>query len=428
MTKIIKKIMVITSFLVVSTISLGEEPKLGFMNNLKELKEISDVMDIIQDNFVGGEDEVTKTKLMQGALKGMIESLDDPHSNYFSEKGMDDLQGKIKGEYSGVGMIIRKGANEAVTVELLIEGTPSFNAGIRPNDKILYIEDKNTYDLELEEASRLLRGEAGTKVKLKIYRPSEKKETDITLTRADIKLESVSSKMLDNKIGYIKLTQFGEDVDVQIRERLEKLQKEGMEGLIFDLRNNPGGIIGQAISIGSMFIDEGVIVSERAKKGVDKINYRTGKYYGDFPLVILINEGSASASEIVSGAIRDHKRGILVGEKSYGKGSVQVLLPLPDKDGIKLTIAKYFTPNGEDIHGKGITPDIVIEEKDDYLFYDGLITNVDEKVQEENKEKLLETVVGEEKAKELIKREDIQLKKAEEVILEEIKKRKNNDK
>lgn len=420
----LKKLLVIISVVSISTNILANEEKIGFMNNIKQLKEISDVMDIIQENFVGDK-KIDKTTLMQGALKGMIDSLEDPHSNYFSKKGMEDLEGKMKGEYSGVGMIIRKGANEPVTVELLIEGSPAFNAGIRPNDKILYIEDKSTYDIELEEASRLLKGKSGTKVKLKLYRESEKKEREITLTRADIKLENVRSKMLDGNVGYIKLTQFAEDVDLEVKRELEKLLSQGMEGLILDLRNNPGGIIGQAIKISSMFIEEGVIVSERPKKGKEIFSYREGKYYGDFPLVILINEGSASASEIVSGAIRDYKRGLLIGEKSFGKGSVQVVLPLPDEDGIKLTIAKYYTPKGENIHGKGINPDIVVEEDEDYLFYDGFITNVNDKDQEASKEKLLTSVVGKEKAEKLIKKEDKQLKTAEAAVISMIKERKN---
>ncbi|MCI6152992.1 MAG: S41 family peptidase [Fusobacterium perfoetens] len=420
----LKKLLIILSITSISTNILANEEKIGFMNNIKQLKEISDVMDIIQENFVGDK-KIDKTILMQGALKGMIDSLEDPHSNYFSKKGMEDLEGKMKGEYSGVGMIIRKGANEPVTVELLIEGSPAFNAGIRPNDKILYIEDKSTYDIELEEASRLLKGKSGTKVKLKLYRESEKKEREITLTRADIKLENVRSKMLDGNVGYIKLTQFAEDVDLEVKRELEKLLSQGMEGLILDLRNNPGGIIGQAIKISSMFIEEGVIVSERPKKGKEIFSYREGKYYGDFPLVILINEGSASASEIVSGAIRDYKRGLLIGEKSFGKGSVQVVLPLPDEDGIKLTIAKYYTPKGENIHGKGINPDIVVEEDEDYLFYDGFITNVNDKDQEASKEKLLTSVVGKEKAEKLIKKEDKQLKTAEAAVISMIKERKN---
>ncbi|MFR3298907.1 MAG: S41 family peptidase [Fusobacterium sp.] len=399
-----------------------KEVKTGFMSNVRELKEISDIMDIIQENFVGDK-KLDKTILMQGAVKGMIETLDDPHSNYFSKEGMEDLEGKIKGEYSGVGMIIRKSSGEPVMVELLIEGTPAFRAGIRPKDKLISIDGNQTYNMDLEEASKLLKGKSGTTVKVQIYKESEKKTKDIVLKRETIKLENVSSKMLNNKVGYIKLTQFGDDVDVQVAKSLEKLQADGMRGLIFDLRNNPGGRIDQAIKIGSMFIKEGVIVSERTKDGKETINMREGKYYGDFPLVILINEGSASASEIVAGAVRDYKRGLLVGEKSFGKGSVQVLLPLPDGDGIKLTIAKYYTPKGENIHGKGINPDIVIEEDEDYLFYDGLVTNIDEKEQAESKKRILNDVVGKEEAEKLAKRQDKQLQQAEAAIDSMLKER-----
>jgi len=418
------KKLVIVLFMTLLTVNISAKEKTGFMSNIKQLKEISDIMDIVQENFVGDK-EIDKEILMQGALRGMIESLEDAHSNYFSKDGMEDLENQINGEYTGVGMIIRKYSNEPVTVELLIEGTPAFKAGIRPNDKIMKIDGESTYNMELEDASKKLKGKVGTNVKLMIYREKEKKEKEVVLKRANIKLENVKSKMLDNKIGYIKLTQFGTDVDLQVAKSLEKLQESGMEGLIFDLRNNPGGKIDQAIKIGSMFIKEGVIVSERPKKGKEMFSEREGKYYGDFPLIILINEGSASASEIVSGAVRDYKRGLLLGEKSYGKGSVQVLMPLPDGDGIKLTIAKYYTPNGENINGIGIEPDIKIEEKDDYLFYDGLITNINEKSQEKSKEKLLKSSVGEKEAKDLISREDKQLKAAEKQILKMIKDYKN---
>lgn len=417
------KIFVAAAVIALTPLSISakeKEVKTGFMNNVKELKEISDIMDIIQENFVGDK-KLDKTILMQGAVKGMMETLDDPHSNYFSKDGMEDLEGKIKGEYSGVGMIIRKSAGEPVMVELLIEGTPAFKAGIRPKDKLMAIDGKQTYNMDLEEASKMLKGKSGTKVKVQIYRETEKKSKEITLKRETIKLENVSSKMLPNKIGYIKLTQFGDDVDVQVAKSLEKLQSEGMKGLIFDLRNNPGGRIDQAVKIGSMFIPEGVIVSERPKNGLETFNMREGKYYGDFPLVVLINEGSASASEIVAGAVRDYKRGKLVGEKSFGKGSVQVLLPLPDGDGIKLTIAKYYTPKGENIHGKGITPDIVVEEDEDYLFYDGLVTNIDEKEQAESKKRILDDVVGKEKAETLVKKTDKQLQTAEAAIMSMLK-------
>ena len=273
------KIFVAAAVIALTPLSISakdKEVKTGFMNNVKELKEISDIMDIIQENFVGDK-KLDKTILMQGAVKGMMETLDDPHSNYFSKDGMEDLEGKIKGEYSGVGMIIRKSSGEPVMIELLIEGTPAFKAGIRPKDKLIAIDGKQTYNMDLEEASKMLKGKSGTSVKVQIYREADKKSRDITLKRETIKLENVSSKMLSNKIGYIKLTQFGDDVDVQVAKSLEKLQSEGMRGLIFDLRNNPGGRIDQAVKIGSMFIPEGVIVSERPKNGKETFNMREGK-------------------------------------------------------------------------------------------------------------------------------------------------------
>ena len=188
--------------------------------------------------------------------------------------------------------------------------------------------------------------------------------------------------------------------------------KKGAKGIIFDLRSNPGGSLGQAVKISSMFIPEGKIVSTKGKTGEEEIAYREGKYFGNFPLIVLINEGSASASEIVSGAIKDYKRGILIGEKSFGKGSVQTLLPLPDGDGIKLTIAKYYTPSGVSIHGKGINPDILVEEKDDFLFFDGFVTNVNEAETKESRNKIIKEVKGEEEAKKIISKGDIQLDKA----------------
>ena len=200
------KIFVAAAVIALTPLSISakeKEVKTGFMNNVKELKEISDIMDIIQENFVGDK-KLDKTILMQGAVKGMMETLGDPHSNYFSKDGMEDLEGKIKGEYSGVGMIIRKSAGEPVMVELLIEGTPAFKAGIRPKDKLMAIDGKQTYNMDLEEASKMLKGKSGTKVKVQIYRETEKKSKEITLKRETIKLENVSSKMLPNKIGYIK--------------------------------------------------------------------------------------------------------------------------------------------------------------------------------------------------------------------------------
>lgn len=384
----------------------------GFIANIKELKELSDIMNIIKENHVGAEKDPTNTTLMQGALKGMMESLDDPHSNYFTKEDLESFKEDIEGKYAGVGMVIQKKPDEPLVVVSPIEDTPAYLAGIRAKDKIIAIDGESTYKLTSEQSVKKLKGAAGTSVKLTVYREEAKETKDVELKRAIIQLKYVKSRMIGKDIGYLRLTQFGEDVYKDVRRDLEGLIKKGAKGIIFDLRSNPGGSLGQAVKISSMFIPEGKIVSTKGKTGEEEIAYREGKYFGNFPLIVLINEGSASASEIVSGAIKDYKRGILIGEKSFGKGSVQTLLPLPDGDGIKLTIAKYYTPSGVSIHGKGINPDILVEEKDDFLFFDGFVTNVNEVETKESRNKIIKEVKGEEEAKKIISKGDIQLDKA----------------
>lgn len=384
----------------------------GFIANIKELKELSDIMNIIKENHVGAEKDPTNTTLMQGALKGMMESLDDPHSNYFTKEDLESFKEDIEGKYTGVGMVIQKKPDEPLVVVSPIEDTPAYLAGIRAKDKIIAIDGESTYKLTSEQSVKKLKGAAGTSVKLTVYREEAKETKDVELKRAIIQLKYVKSRMIGKDIGYLRLTQFGEDVYKDVRRDLEGLIKKGAKGIIFDLRSNPGGSLGQAVKISSMFIPEGKIVSTKGKTGEEEIAYREGKYFGNFPLIVLINEGSASASEIVSGAIKDYKRGILIGEKSFGKGSVQTLLPLPDGDGIKLTIAKYYTPSGVSIHGKGINPDILVEEKDDFLFFDGFVTNVNEAETKESRNKIIKEVKGEEEAKKIISKGDIQLDKA----------------
>ena len=369
-------------------------------------------MNIIKENHVGAEKDPTNTTLMQGALKGMMESLDDPHSNYFTKEDLESFKEDIEGKYAGVGMVIQKKPDEPLVVVSPIEDTPAYLAGIRAKDKIIAIDGESTYKLTSEQSVKKLKGAAGTSVKLTVYREEAKETKDVELKRAIIQLKYVKSRMIGKDIGYLRLTQFGEDVYKDVRRDLEGLIKKGAKGIIFDLRSNPGGSLGQAVKISSMFIPEGKIVSTKGKTGEEEIAYREGKYFGNFPLIVLINEGSASASEIVSGAIKDYKRGILIGEKSFGKGSVQTLLPLPDGDGIKLTIAKYYTPSGVSIHGKGINPDILVEEKDDFLFFDGFVTNVNEAETKESRNKIIKEVKGEEEAKKIISKGDIQLDKA----------------
>lgn len=395
------------------TANKKSEESVGFLSNIRQLKELSDIMDVINQNYVGDK-EIDKKSLMQGALKGMIDSLGDPHSNYFTKDQLENFQEDIKGKYVGVGMVVQKRVNEPLVVVSPIEDGPGYKAGMKPKDKIIAIDGVSTYNLTSEEAVDKLKGKENTKVKVTVIRDGVKDPKDVEITRAVVELKYVKSKMIDenNKIGYLRLTQFGENVYPDVAKALENLQKQGMKALVFDLRSNPGGALDQAIKISSMFLEEGRVVSVKSKDGEEQISNREGKYYGDFPLVILINGGSASASEIVSGAIKDNKRGILVGEKSFGKGSVQTLVTLPDGDGIKLTIAKYYTPSGVCIHGVGIEPDVKVEEKNGYMLFDSVVTNIDEKGTKENKKELIKEVVGEKEANEFENHKDIQLETA----------------
>ncbi|MGF6906741.1 S41 family peptidase [Fusobacterium sp. PH5-44] len=397
------------------------EDSFGFLSNLRELKEISDIMDIISGNYVN-EKGIDRKKLMQGAIRGMMESLDDPHSNYFTMEELKDFQDDIKGKYVGVGMVIQKKKNEPLLVVSPIEDAPAYKVGIKPKDQIIAIDGESTYNMTSEESVKKLKGAPKTNVKVTVYREITKETKEITIERAEVVLKYVKHKMLEgnDKIGYLRLTQFGDNVYPDMAKALEDLQKQGMEGLVLDLRSNPGGALDQAIKISSMFIKEGRIVSTKTKTGQEEIHNREGKYYGDFPLAILINGGSASASEIVSGAIKDYKRGVLVGEKSFGKGSVQTLIPLPDGDGIKLTIAKYYTPNEISIHGTGIEPDVKVEEKEGYMLFEGVgsVINIDETTAKENRKELIKEIKGEEAAKEFDEHKDIQLDAA----VEEVKK------
>lgn len=404
------KVFVLLFSVVVFTncLSAGNEDKSGFLSNIRELKELSDIMDIINENYVG-EKKIDKKILMQGAVKGMIEALDDPHSNYFTQTELESFKEDIKGTYVGVGMVVQKKVNEPLTVVSPIEDGPAFKAGIKPKDKIVAIDGESTYKLTSEESVKKLKGDPDTKVVVTVYREATKENKDIEIERAVVELKYVKHRMIDENIGYLRLTQFGENVYPDVKNAMEDLQKQGMKALVFDLRSNPGGALDQSIKIASMFLKEGRVVSVKSKEGNEQVSDREGKYYGDFPLVILINGGSASASEIVSGAIKDNKRGILVGEKTFGKGSVQTLIPLPDGDGMKLTIAKYYTPSGVCIHGIGIEPDVKVEEKDGYMLFDSMVTNIDETETKENKKELIKEIKGEEAAKEYESHKDIQL-------------------
>ena len=432
LTKVINLIICLSfSILLFGSSSVNNtRPQTGFMLNINELKEISDVMDYITVRFVGtGKSitEVEKTKLMQGALKGMIDSLGDPHSTYFTKKEMETFMNDLNGTYGGVGMVVQKKKDEPLLVVSPVEDSPAYKAGIKPQDKILAIDDKTTYNMSTEESVNLLRGTPNTSVKVTVYRESTKETMDLSLIRSRIALKYVKHKMIENEdgIGYLRLTQFGDNIYDDMAKAMDEFTAKNIKGLILDLRGNPGGSLQQAIRVASMFIPEGKIVSTRSRDGKEEIGMRYGKYYGDMPLVVLIDQGSASASEIVAGAIKDHKRGILIGDKTFGKGSVQTLINLPNGDGIKLTIAKYYTPSDVCIHGIGIEPDIKIEDKNESFLLSsmGAITNIDEKKLQENRDKLLKEMNDEAKVKELMEHKDIQLERAVQEIKKEIENR-----
>lgn len=398
-----------------------DEVKLGFMANLKELSEISAIMDLVEENFVDSNPdkklEINKELLLEGALKGIIGELGDPHSTYFTKEEMQEFTEDIAGKFAGVGMQISKEKDDYLKVESPIEGTPAWKAGMKPLDKIIEIDGESTLSLSNNDCVKKLKGEPGTKVKIKVYRESTKETFDVELERAIIELKYVKHKMLDNKIGLVRLTQFGDGVSADVQKAIEDLQSQGMKGMVLDLRFNPGGSLTEAIRVASLFLKDGRVVSVKDKAGNEQIYNREGKYMGDFPLVVLINGGSASASEIVAGAIKDRERGILVGEKSYGKGSVQNLIPLPSGAGIKLTMALYYTPSGVSIHHVGITPDTVVAETDAFLFFDGFITNVDETTKKDQQKEMIDksSLTSEEKDK-LKNKEDTQLKTAEGIL------------
>lgn len=387
-------------------------------------KQISEIKYII-DNYFVSEEPVTNEKLIKGAIKGMVDSLGDQHTSYFTKEELDSFEEDISGEYAGVGMVVGK-KDKILSVVSPIEDTPAYKAGMRTNDYILEIDGKSTVDLSIEECVKLLKGKPNTTVKIVVAREGMKKPFDVVLTRAIIKLKYVKQKMVQGNIGYVRLTQFGEGVTADVRKAVDELVNSGAKGIILDLRNNPGGTLLDAVGISSIFIDgiknqegkmeKAVIVSTKDKKGkvevFRSIASENNKAYTDLPMIIMINEGSASASEIVSGAIKDHKRGILLGEKSYGKGSVQQMIPLKDGDGIKMTIAKYYTPSGVCIDHKGIEPDVKVEEEEDYALYEGMVTNVVEEKQEKSVTESAVTTAGAVEKDPKAKKDDKQLNTA----------------
>ncbi len=326
----------------------------------ESLEAFSNILSIVKKNYV--EDIETKN-LVNGAINGMLSSL-DPHSAYLTPELYKDLQSDTQGRFGGLGIEITvKGG--ILTVVSPIEDTPAAKAGIKPGDQIFKIEDEFTKDMSLVDAVKKMRGLKGTKINLTVRREGANDLLDFTLVRDVIRVQSVKSRALEPGYGYVRLAQFQERSDRDVQRALEKLaaEKGGMKGLVLDLRNNPGGLLTQAVRVSDMFLDSGLIVYTEGRIEAQKQKYFAQKdgTWMDFPMVVLVNGGSASASEIVAGALQDHSRAVVLGTKTFGKGSVQTILPLDDNSALRLTTARYFTPNGRSIQATGIVPDIIVE-------------------------------------------------------------------
>ena len=323
----------------------------------------SEVLDKINKEYV---DEVNQGKAMDAAINGVLQSL-DPYSAYMSPEMFNNMQTETTGEFGGLGIEV---GMEAGVVKVIspIDNTPASRAGIKAGDYIVKINETQVQGKSLTEAVELMRGPVGTDIEITVRRIGKKKAIIFNITREIIEIESVKSKILDDKIGYLRLTSFNENSSEQIKNKIKKIKKDKkIKGYILDLRNNPGGLLSQAIKISDFFLDYGEIVSTKSRKSSENRKWfsKKGDLIDGKTLIVLINYGSASASEIVAGALKEHKRAILIGENSYGKGSVQSIIPLKNKGAIRLTISKYYLPSGESISEVGVTPDIEIEEGSD---------------------------------------------------------------
>ena len=327
-----------------------------------DLQNFSKILNLVQQYYV---EPVDTKKLINGAIKGMLKEL-DPHTNYMPPDIFKDFESETAGEFGGLGIEISI-QNGVLTIISPIEDTPAWKAGIKAGDKVIAIDGNSTKGFTLVEASALLKGKMGDPIVLSVVREDSDKPLDIKIIRGQVKIKSVKATMLDDGYMYVKITSFIETTYSELEKVLAeyKTQNKGkMEGILIDLRKNPGGLLEQAIKVSDLFIKDGIIVSTIARDPKNKeVTYATKKApYADVPLVVLINEYSASASEIVSGALQDNKRALIVGERSFGKGSVQSVIKLGDGSGLKLTVARYYTPSGVSIQAEGIRPDIEIDD------------------------------------------------------------------
>lgn len=318
----------------------------------------------IKDYFLK---EVDEDKLIEGQLKGMFQALEDPYSIYMTKEEFKDFTEHTKGIYGGIGVIVTPGDDNLITVVAPIEDTPGERAGLKTGDKIIKVEGQEFTADNMDKAVKLMKGEPNTQVSITVLRKDKDGKNqyiDMDIVREEIRLVTVKSDVIEDSIGYMRITSFDELTYEDFKKDLNKLMDQNISGLILDLRYNPGGLLDVCVDIADEFLDEGVVVYTETRNG-ERFYEKSSKQHIDIPLVVLVNEGSASASEILAGAIKDRDRGILVGNKTFGKGIVQRIKQLSDGSGFKLTVSEYFTPNGTSIHGIGIEPDIVVDLPED---------------------------------------------------------------
>lgn len=393
-------LIVVFSFVgIVFALNVKEQERQEKEDTLKQVELFADALALVKGQYVT---ETNSKDLIYAAIEGMMSSL-DPYSQFLTPDDYKELLVNTEGEFGGLGIEIAL-RNKLLTVISPIEGTPAWKAGLKPLDIVVKIDEELTKGITLPEAVKKLRGKPGTSVKLTVLRENEKELKEYTLTREIIKIKDIKhAEILEDGIAYVKLLEFRENTSKDLDTALQGLEKN-MKGLILDLRNNPGGLLSSAVEIASKFIDKDKLIVYTQSRDDEKVEYQAigGKKYLKVPMIILINSGSASASEIVAGALRDYKRGVLVGEKSFGKGSVQTVVPLVDKAALRITTSHYYTPSGRIIQKEGLTPDIVIKEE----------VSADDK----NKEDEVFEKIAKEKKDEKFYKKDLQLRRAIDIM------------
>lgn len=348
----------VSIFIITPGILQADIPQKQEESTYRQLEIFANVLSILEENYV---EEIDTNKALKGAINGMLLSL-DPHSSYLTAEDFDELQEETRGSFSGIGIeiTVRDGL---LTVISPIEGTPADAAGLQAKDLIVKINGEATRVMAPMEAIKKLRGKKGSEVEVSIYREGWQELKNFTIIRDIIPLQSIKGSFLEPGFAYIRITNFQGQTTKDLKKELADLQqKEMIKGLILDLRNNPGGLLDQAISVSDIFLEDGLVVYTKGRQPEQNMTFQAHANNGKnlYPLVVLVNEGSASASEIVAGAIQDHKRGVIVGTQTFGKGSVQTILPMPDGAGLRLTTARYYTPNGRSIQATGIIPDVEV--------------------------------------------------------------------